>query len=38
MPAGKRADLEASYCQPGIDSAHEKGGAEGEVRRFRLCR
>ena len=23
------------YCQPGIDGAHEKGGVEGEVGRFR---
>lgn len=23
------------YCQPGIDGAHEKGGVEGEIGRFR---
>lgn len=27
--------LEAFYCQPGIGGAHEKGGVEGEVGRFR---
>ncbi|WP_338672629.1 hypothetical protein V1460_06300 [Streptomyces sp. SCSIO 30461] len=30
-----RARLDAFYCQPGIDGAHEKGGVEGEVGRFR---
>lgn len=29
------AGLDAFYCQPGIDGAHEKGGVEGEVGRFR---
>lgn len=28
-------DLEAFYCQPGTQGAHEKGGVEGEVGRFR---
>jgi transposase len=27
--------LEAFYCQPGVGGAHEKGGVEGEVGRFR---
>lgn len=27
--------FDAFYCQPGIDGAHEKGGIEGEVGRFR---
>ena len=27
--------FDAFYCQPGIDGAHEKGGVEGEVGRFR---
>lgn len=27
--------LEAFYCQPGIDGAHEKGGVEGDIGRFR---
>lgn len=26
---------EAFYCRPGIDGAHEKGGVEGEIGRFR---
>jgi hypothetical protein len=38
VPAGKQAGLAVLYCQPGIDGAHEKGGAEGEVCRFRLGR
>jgi hypothetical protein len=29
------AGLDAFYCRPGIDGAHEKGGGEGEVGRFR---
>ncbi|MDI9889238.1 IS21 family transposase [Streptomyces sp. HNM0645] len=29
------AGLEVFYCAPGIDGAHEKGGVEGEVGRFR---
>ncbi|MFE7114948.1 IS21 family transposase [Streptomyces sp. NPDC057654] len=29
------AGLDAFYCQPGIGGAHEKGGVEGEVGRFR---
>jgi transposase len=29
------AGLDAFYCLPGIDGAHEKGGVEGEVGRFR---
>lgn len=28
-------DLEAFYCQPGIDGAHEKGGVEGQIGWFR---
>lgn len=28
-------DLEVFYCQPGLKGAHEKGGVEGEVGRFR---
>ncbi|GAA1437022.1 IS21 family transposase [Microlunatus lacustris] len=27
--------FDAFYCQPGLDGAHEKGGIEGEVGRFR---
>lgn len=27
--------FDAFYCQPGIEEAHEKGGVEGEVGRFR---
>ncbi|WP_036284292.1 IS21 family transposase [Microbacterium sp. MRS-1] len=27
--------FDAFYCEPGIDGAHEKGGVEGEVGRFR---
>ena len=27
--------FDAFYCQPGIEGAHEKGGVEGEVGRFR---
>jgi hypothetical protein len=27
--------FDSFYCQPGIDGAHEKGGVEGEVGRFR---
>jgi hypothetical protein len=27
--------FDAFYCKPGIDGAHEKGGVEGEVGRFR---
>ncbi len=30
--------LDAFYCQPGQDGAHEKGGVEGEVGRFRRNR
>ncbi|MDZ7910907.1 MAG: IS21 family transposase [Rhodococcus sp. (in: high G+C Gram-positive bacteria)] len=30
--------FDAFYCQPGISGAHEKGGAEGEVGRFRRNR
>ncbi len=29
--------FDAFYCQPGIEGAHEKGGVEGEVGRFRRC-
>lgn len=29
------AALDAFYCQPGLQGAHEKGGVEGEVGRFR---
>jgi transposase len=28
-------DLEAFYCQPGLDGAHEKGGVEGQIGWFR---
>ena len=28
-------DLDAFYCQPGLTGAHEKGGVEGEIGRFR---
>ncbi|MGW3730611.1 IS21 family transposase [Streptomyces sp. NPDC000851] len=28
-------DLQVFYCQPGLKGAHEKGGVEGEVGRFR---
>ncbi len=27
--------LDVFYCQPGLEGAHEKGGVEGEVGRFR---
>lgn len=27
--------LDTFYCQPGIEGAHEKGGVEGEIGRFR---
>lgn len=27
--------FDAFYCQPGIDGAHEKGGIEGDIGRFR---
>ena len=27
--------FDAFYCHPGIESAHEKGGIEGDVGRFR---
>jgi hypothetical protein len=30
--------FDAFYCQPGIAGAHEKGGVEGEVGRFRRTR
>jgi hypothetical protein len=30
--------LDAFYCMPGIEGAHEKGGVEGEVGRFRRNR
>jgi transposase len=30
--------FDAFYCQPGIEGAHEKGGIEGEVGRFRRTR
>jgi len=30
--------FDAFYCQPGIAGAHEKGGVEGEVGRFRRSR
>ncbi|QXC46669.1 MULTISPECIES: IS21 family transposase [Rhodococcus erythropolis group] len=30
--------FDAFYCQPGISGAHEKGGVEGEVGRFRRNR
>ena len=32
------AGLDAFYCQPGLQGAHEKGGVEGEVGRFRRNR
>ena len=28
-------DLDAFYCQPGLTGAHEKGGVEGDIGRFR---
>lgn len=28
-------DIDAFYCQPGITGAHEKGGVEGDIGRFR---
>jgi hypothetical protein len=27
--------FDSFFCRPGIDGAHEKGGAEGEIGRFR---
>jgi hypothetical protein len=35
LRSGSHYGLEAFYCQPGRDGAHEKGGVEGEVGRFR---
>lgn len=31
----RKTRLEAFYCLPGIEGAHEKGGVEGEVGYFR---
>jgi hypothetical protein len=31
----RETGLDAFYCQPGLQGAHEKGGVEGEVGRFR---
>lgn len=28
-------DIDAFYCQPGLTGAHEKGGVEGDIGRFR---
>lgn len=28
-------DIDAFYCRPGIEGAHEKGGVEGDIGRFR---
>jgi hypothetical protein len=28
-------DIDAFYCQPGVTGAHEKGGIEGDIGRFR---
>ena len=28
-------DVDAFYCQPGVAGAHEKGGVEGDIGRFR---
>jgi hypothetical protein len=30
--------FDAFYCQPGVEGAHERGGVEGEVGRFRRNR
>ena len=30
-----KSGFEAFYCQPGPEGAHEKGGVEGEIGRFR---
>jgi len=31
----RKTGFEAFYCQPGAEGAHEKGGIEGEIGRFR---
>jgi hypothetical protein len=31
----RRIGFDPFYCLPGIEGAHEKGGVEGEVGRFR---
>src|SRR5580698_4896391 len=31
----RKTGFEAFYCQPGLEGAHEKGGVEGEIGRFR---
>jgi hypothetical protein len=34
-PSTRTMSMEVFYCQPGLKGAHEKGGVEGEVGRFR---
>ena len=31
----RETGFEAFYCIPGVEGAHEKGGVEGEIGRFR---
>ena len=35
MLNSRKTGFEAFYCQPGPEGAHEKGGVEGEIGRFR---
>ena len=35
MLNSRKTGFEAFYCQPGPEGAHEKGGIEGEIGRFR---
>ena len=35
MLNSRETGFEAFYCQPGTEGAHEKGGIEGEIGRFR---
>src|SRR6266566_4541002 len=35
FPNPRKIQFDAFYCQPGKEGAHEKGGVEGEVGRFR---
>lgn len=35
MAFRSHSDVDAVYCQPGVAGAHEKGGVEGDIGRFR---
>jgi hypothetical protein len=35
LPNSRKTGFEAFYCRPGAEGAHEKGGIEGEIGRFR---